>query len=138
MPQSAARCLWGGPQATCGVLPPALMQPLAKPPQKAEGRENGAPTHCEGQQRGHAVRRAAQQAGPALFEWDVSAHLLQEQPQDLRGEAGLHGQCPPQGAGVAGAGWEDGHIEATISPSSMPSDMPTRLSSSQTGNAILT
>lgn len=63
-----------------------------------------ASTHREGQLRGHAVRGAAQQEGTALLEGDVSAHLLQEQPQDLSADTGLHGQCPPQGAGVAAAG----------------------------------
>lgn len=80
----------------------------------------GATTHRQGQQRGHAAWAATQQEGPALLEWDVSAHLLQKQLQDLRSDAGLHRQCPPEDAGLAAVGREDGHFVAAPAPSSMP------------------
>lgn len=89
-------------------------------------RQERAPTHHEGQQGGHAAGRATQQGGPALLEGCISAHPLQQQPQDGCGQAGLCGQCPPQGAALAGAEWEDGHLEAPAGPgSSTPTLMPT-------------
>lgn len=93
-----------GPSGSGHVAPHHLLGPRGW----AEGVvcAGPAPTHCEGQQGGHAVRRATQQEGPALLERDVPAYLLQEQPQDLCGEAGLQGQCSPQGAGMAGGAEE--------------------------------
>lgn len=111
--QPAARCLRGGAQATCGVLPSGKEGERAR-------RRPGATTHRQGQQRGHAARAAAQQEGPALLEWDVFAHLLQKQLQDLRSQAGLHCQRPPEDAGVAAVGREDGHLGAAAGPSSVP------------------
>ena len=93
-----------GPSGSGHVAPHRLLGPRGR----AEGVvcAGPAPTHCEGQQGGHAVRRAAQQEGLALLKQDVLVYLLQEQPQDLCGEAGLQGQCSPQGAGVAGGAGE--------------------------------
>lgn len=109
------------PPGACGAVPrpPVGSFPVGKR-ENGPRRLPGATTHRQGQQRGHAAWAAAQQEGPALFEWDVSAHLLQKQLQDLRSEAGLHRQRPPEDAGVAAVGREDSHLVAAAGPSSMP------------------
>lgn len=96
------------------------------------------PTHRKGEQSGLAARGAAQQEGPGLLERDVPAHLVQEQPQDLRGEAGLHSQRPPQSTGVAGTGRKASHPQVTASPTPWPSDAPASLHSHQPGDDPLT